>query len=312
MSFSDNKNSAGNSILCQNAYESSLHLEELVHDARFSRFMEEKWKLKSHHLEMSDFIVFRDFLPPEVIDAHYFPDRIKIRAMDVDLTELRGDDPEDASWSLSLRYSADSGEYEIHADGNTMSLKTESVNGDALDYTYDASVCPSFLVALICSLTESPELLVHLRDKKKSKAGLSYSGHDIGELMRMLGNLNGKYDSSITSPLLIEYGDRSLLLKQNEIETPESSEASVSVFAAHEVTSEPVMYSFNHHVLSGEETSSLSGTTMALMDGSVENLDEILAFEQVEPTIVDPGADPEKWQIAMATLEATLSRYSPR
>jgi hypothetical protein len=287
--------------------ESAEFIHELAHDQAFDAFMKSSWATKEQFLQMDSFVIEREYLPPSMQEAHYFPHRIIMDNFSAYFIRYRNpQDPDGEDWVLNASYAANGELFQLAANHNGLEIKTESNTGNQLQYHLSNKEFIRLLLGFIGAHNQDTHFNSALLEQVESNAGLSQQDV-IGKLLRMLGNLNGKYERRSSTGVLKAYDDRSLIAQLTDVETPNSSSISVTLHAAHEVIDCPVAYEFAHFEQMGTNAGAIRTASRRQLENSgVENLGIDVQFGLTESTLIDPKEDPLAWQCLMSTIYGTL------
>lgn len=209
--------------------ELSGQLEELPFSSNaYNALLQDNILVKQTTVVCEDMTLQTTELPPDMVEAHYFPSRFILTDFKAQLSELPKEDRKstelspvanDTEWSFRAKYKINNNQYRLLSNVRGTVLTTENYDGTELSFTFKADMAVQFLAGIALGALRNGESF----DPRSCDLSNEDYSAQIAHFLYLIGTSNGQYDLEQSSFMFEPEQSRSLLVTQSERENKTGS-----------------------------------------------------------------------------------------
>ncbi|MBC7708172.1 hypothetical protein H7Y63_03045 [Polaromonas sp.] len=193
----------------------SAQLEDLPHASNgYALLLQDSMMRNRVAATCGEITLFTSELPPEMVEAHYFPARFTMSNFKAEVNQTKDADTGDVSWFFSASYQANSNNYRFTADEKESILATESNEGTELHYTFKPEIAGRFLAGIALGILRCGEAF----DPQESFDVATPYSVQLIHFLYLIGASYGHYGAQTTSFIEEAEQDRSLMITSHLLE----------------------------------------------------------------------------------------------
>lgn len=288
----------------------STRLENLPHSSNgYTALLQDSMIRNRVAATCGEITLFTSELPPEIVEAHYFPARFTVSQFKAEINQTKDAETGEESWYFSASYQANNNNYRLLADDYESVLLTENNEGTELRYTFKPGMVGRFLAGIALGVLRCDEAF----DPTKAHDEEAPYPAQLNHWLYLIGCSYGQYGSQLTSFIEQIEQDRSLLITTHELENRTGTQEEHTYRLVFKVGETMLADTKSRQSLSSSGSTELATRFAERQPGYIEPRDvpfgDILQTpDDLEGVLFDPLIDLKEYMRVNATIMVFIAK----